>query len=136
MAVETLADLGYLGDEVMPALTAALNDESIEVRRHAVDALGISLQNSANGVPALIQALGDKDEFMRRGAALALSRIGEKAEEATPALTHALNDENRYVRGKAVHALQRIGTPAAQDALVHFLLTSQWCYSTNKDSLY
>ena len=24
----------------------------------------------------------------------------------------------------------------AQDALVHFLLTSQWCYSTNKDSLY
>ena len=136
MAVETLADLGYLSDEVMPALTAALNDESIEVRRHAVDALGISLQDSANGVPALIQALGDEAEFMRRGAALALSRIGEKAEEATPALTHALNDENRYVRGKAVHALQRIGTPAAQDALVHFLLTSQWCYSTNKDSLY
>ena len=81
-------------------------------------------------------ALGDEDEFMRRGAALALSRIGEKSEEAVPALTHALNDENRYVRGKAVHALQRIGTPAAQDALVHFLLTSQWCYSTNKDSLY
>ncbi len=136
MAVETLADLGYLGDEVMPALTAALNDESIEVRRHAVDALGISLQDSANGVPALIEALGDEDEFMRRGAALALARIGDKAEEATPALAHALNDENRYVRGKAVHALQRIGTPKAQDALVHFLLTSQWCYSTNKDSLY
>ena len=136
MAVETLADLGYLDDEVMPALTAALNDESIEVRRHAVDALGISLQSSANGVPALIEALGDEDEFMRRGAALALSRIGDKAEEATPALAHALNDENRYVRGKAVHALQRIGTPKAQDALVHFLLTSQWCYSTNKDSLY
>lgn len=136
MAVETLADLGNLGDEVMPALTAALNDESIEVRRHAVDALGISLQNSPNGVPALIGALGDEDEFMRRGAALALSRIGEKSEEAVPALTHALNDENRYVRGKAVHALQRIGTPKAQDALVHFLLTSQWCYSTNKDSLY
>ncbi len=136
MAVETLADLGYLGDEVMPALTAALNDDSIEVRRHAVDALGISLQNSANGVPALIEALGDEDELMRRGAALALSRIGDKADEATPALAHALNDENRYVRGKAVHALQRIGTPKAQDALVHFLLTSQWCYSTNKDSLY
>ena len=136
MAVETLADLGYLGDEVMPALTAALNDESVEVRRHAVDALGISLQDSANGVPALIGALGDEDELMRRGAALALARIGDKAEEATPALAHALNDENRYVRGKAVHALQRIGTPKAQDALVHFLLTSQWCYSTNKDSLY
>lgn len=136
MAVETLADLGFLGDEVMPTLQAALNDDSIEVRRHAVDALGISLQSSANGVPALIEALGDEDEFMRRGAALALSRIGEKAEEATPALAHALNDENRYVRGKAVHALQRIGTQKAQDALVHFLLTSQWCYSTNKDSLY
>ena len=44
MAVETLADLGFLGDEVMPTLAAALNDESIEVRRHAVDALGISGQ--------------------------------------------------------------------------------------------
>ena len=136
MAVETLADLAFLGDEVMPTLAAALNDESIEVRRHAVDALGISGQHSAAGVPALIDALSDEDEFTRRSAALALSRIGEKAEEATPALAHALNDEDRYVRGKAVHALQRIGTNAAQDALVHFLLTSQWCYSTTKDSLY
>jgi hypothetical protein len=136
MAVETLADLGFLGDEIMPTLQAALNDESIEVRRHAVDALGICLQNSANGVPALIDALGDEDEFMRRGAALALSRIGEKAQEATPALAHALNDENRYVRGKAVHALQRIGTSEANEALIHFLLTSQYCYSTTKDSLY
>lgn len=136
MAVETLADLGFLGNEVMPYLRVALEDESIEVRRHVVDALGICLQHTDNGVPALIEALGDEDEFMRRGAALALSRIGEKSEEAVPALTHALNDENRYVRGKAVHALQRIGTPAAQNALVHFLLTSQWCYSTNKDSLY
>ena len=88
----------------MPTLAAALNDESIEVRRHAVDALGISLQNSASGVPALIGALADEDEFTRRNAALALSRIGEQAEEATPALAHALNDEDRYVRGKAVHA--------------------------------
>ena len=136
MAIETLADLGFLGDEVMPYFRVALEDESIEVRRHVVDALGISLQNSANGVPALIGALADEDEFMRRGAALALSRIGAQAAEATPALAHALNDENRYVRGKAVHALQRIGSPEANEALIHFLLTSQYCYSTNKDSLY
>ena len=136
MAVETLADLAFLGDEVMPTLAAAMHDESIEVRRHAVDALGISGQHSAAGVPALIDALSNEDEFTRRSAALALSRIGEQAEEATPALAHALNDEDRYVRGKAVHALQRIGTQEAQDALVHFLLTSQWCYSTTKDSLY
>ena len=136
MAVETLADLGFLGDEVMPYLRVALEDESIEVRRHTVDALGICMQHSDNGVPALAEALGDEDEFMRRGAALALCRIGAQAEEATPALAQALNDENRYVRGKAVHALRRIGTPEAQDALVHFLLTSQWCYSTTKDSLY
>ena len=59
-----------------------------------------------------------------------------KRKRPRPCLRMHSNDENRYVRGKAVHALQRIGTQEAQDALVHFLLTSQWCYSTTKDSLY
>ena len=121
MAVETLADLGFLGDEVMPALTAALNDESIEVRRHAVDALGISLQNSADGVPALIGALADEDEFMRRGAALALSRIGEQAEEATPALAHALQ------RRKPLRARQ--GRPCAPAHRHNGKRRMRWCTS-------
>ncbi len=136
MAVETLADTSLAGAEAVPALAQASTDASVEVRRHAADGLGIAGQRSADGVPALIDALGDPDEILRRNACLALARIGAPADAATPALARALNDENRYVRGKAAHALRRIGTTQATDALLQFLLTSQYCYSTTKDSLY
>jgi len=135
-AVETLADIGLPAAEAVPLLNRALEDQSTMMRRHAAEALGTAGQLSSDGVAALAAALSNEDEFLRRSAALALARIGSMAEDATPALTVALEDEDRYVRGKAAHALRRIGTPEAQDALMHFLTTSQWCYSTTKDSMY
>ena len=136
MAVETLADMGPDAREAVPFLTTALQDESVDVRRHAADALGTSGQSTSAGIGPLAQALSDEDERVRRNAALSLARIGRNAEEATPALKAALKDDDRYVRGKAAEALRRIGTAEAQEALLDFLMTSRWCHTTTKDSLY
>jgi hypothetical protein len=135
-AIETLADIGLPAKDAVPHLSKALSDSSELVRRNAAEALGTTSQMTSDGVSALASVLTHEDEFLRRNAAIALARIGSGAEAATPALTVALGDHDRYVRGKAAHALRRIGTPEAQDALFHYLTTSQYCYSTNKDSLY
>ena len=135
-AVETLSDIGLPAREAVPLLTKALSDESIPVRRHAAEALGTASQLTSDGVGPLAGVLGHEDDLLRRYATLALARIGSNAHEATSELIEALEDEDRYVRGKAAHALRRIGTPDAQDALIHFLTSSLWCYSTTKDSLF
>ena len=135
-AAETLGDIGLPAGDAVPALVEAVRDGSMPVRRAAAEALGTTGQSSASAVPGLAEALGGEDEVLRRNAALALCRIGRYAEDAVPALSRALEDADRYVRGKAAHALYRIGTPAAQDVLVPFLMTSRWCSLTTKDSLY
>ncbi len=135
-AVETLADIGLPASIAVPRLTQALNDKSTKVRRHAAEALGTTSQLISDGASALAGVLLHEDEFLRRNAALALARIGPRAQGTTTALTAALSDNDRYVRGKATQALRRIGTPEAQEALFHYLTTSQWCYSTTKESMY
>ena len=121
-------------DESLKRITVL---ESVgRVRRHAAEALGTTSQLTSAGVAALANVLTHEDEFLRRNAAIALARIGSRAKDATRELTAALNDDDRYVRGKAAHALRRIGTPEAHDALFHYLTTSQYCYSTTKDSMY
>ena len=135
-AVETLGDIGLPAGDAVPLLNKALQDESVAVRRHGAEALGTTSQLTSDGVDALAGALSDEDEYVRRNAALALARIGTSAQDATAALTTALEDDDRYVRGKAAHALHRIGSPLAQEALMHFLTTSQWCHTTTGDSLY
>lgn len=135
-AIETLADIGLPAKDAVLHLRKALSDSSEMVRRNAAEALGTTSQLNSDGVSALAGALTHEDEFLRRNAAIALARIGSGAEDATSALTVALGDHDRYVRGKAAHALRRIATPEAQEALFHYLTTSQYCYSTTKDSLY
>jgi hypothetical protein len=135
-AIETLADIGLPASDAVPQLKHALSDSSEMVRRHAAEALGTTSQLTSDGVAALAGILSHEDEFLRRNAAIALARIGPGAKDATPELTTALGDHDRYVRGKAAHALRRIGTPEAQDALFHYLTTSQYCYSTTADSMY
>ena len=135
-AVETLGDIGLAASEAEPLLNKALQDESVQVRRYAAEALGTTSQLTSDGSGGLSGALSDEDGYVRRNAALALARIGPRAQDATSALAAALEDQDRYVRGKAAHALHRIGSPQAQDALMRFLTTSQWCHSTTSDSPY
>ncbi|MCB0107326.1 MAG: HEAT repeat domain-containing protein [Caldilineaceae bacterium] len=123
------------------ALAALTRDPSEWVRRNTVEALG-TLEVAGNhaaqevAVAALCDALQDSDGQVRFTTGLSLARIGRPAAAAVPALTRALQDENRYVRANAVDALRRIDTQEAQSALVDYLLSTRWCYSTTPESTF
>ena len=135
--METLGDIGLAAKDATSALGHALTDESLQVRRHAAEAIGIAGPSSADGVPALIDALQSQDDELRRNnSALALAKTGEHASEAVPMLKGTLRDRDRYVRGQAVEALRRIGTPEARQVLIDDLMTSRWCEITTSDSLF
>ena len=88
------------------------------------------------GLLILAGLLADEDAQTRFNAAYALARFGARADEAVPALARALKDSNRYVRNHSAEALRHIGTPAAQQALMDFLLVSRWCPITTKESTF
>jgi uncharacterized protein (TIGR02996 family) len=134
--------LGRIGPSAVPALAAALRDESGHVRRQAarvlqtigpgavaaVPTLIAALQDDiaevrvnaetalgkigAGAVEALSTALQDHNANVRRGAAWALDGIGRNAVKAIPTLIAALRDEYEVVRCGAASALGRIGPRA------------------------
>ena len=121
----------------VPNLVSLLDDESVNIRRNVVEALGIIQGNTDTSVHALAKALvKDEDKQTRFTSALSLARIGPAAEEAVPALKDALKDNDRYVRGYGVEALKYIGTPEAKSVLIDHLMTMRWCTSTNKASTF
>ena len=133
-AAEALGDIGSPAQAAVPALAAALEDESERVRFHAAEALGTVNQQESTAIPALSAALRDENERVRQDAALALARIGPHAAEAVSALEAVFSDGNMYVRGDAVHALYRIGTPEAREILFRFLMRTRWCSVTDRVS--
>jgi HEAT repeat protein len=133
------------GDDVIDALTQALLDKSIYVRRSAYDALKVIEYNRVfksliaslespdavvrldaivalgrigdrRSVKALIRALGDVDAGVRKCAIMALGRIGDK--KALNPLIGALNDPDGGVRKEAAKALGSIGSPKAASGLI------------------
>jgi HEAT repeat protein len=73
--------LGIVGappDQAVPALTAALADESPEVRREAATALGAFGAAATPALPALRKAGGDPNEDVAREATRAMLRVQEK----------------------------------------------------------
>ncbi len=136
-AIETLGDLGKEASKSMNTLLHALNDPSIQVRRHASEAIGlVANKDSDNPTDHLINTLNDPDDVIRRNTVLSLAKIGPGADAAVPKLIETLDDNDRYVRGKALEALKRIGTNTSTEFLISHLMTSRWCDITNKESLY
>jgi hypothetical protein len=135
-AAFALGDMGGQAGEAVEPLARLGADPSPFVRRHAAEALGTIAGRPEAAVPALVELLGDEDAQTRFNAAYALARFGPRAEAAVPALARALEDDNRYVRNHSAEALRHIGTPAAQEALMDFLLVSRWCPLTTKESTF
>ena len=133
-AAEALGDIGSPAQAAVPALVAALEDESERVRFHAAEALGTVSQGESTTIPALSAALRDENERVRQDAALALARIGPHAADAARALGGVFSDGNMYVRGDAVHAVYRIGTPEAREILFRYLMKTRWCSVTDRAS--
>ncbi len=104
--------MGQIGSDAnlaVPALIIALEDEKLNVRRAAAEALGQIGSDAQLAVPALITALEDENPNIRTRAVFALGQIGSDAQLAVPALITALEDENRSVGHSAAFALGQIG---------------------------
>ncbi len=102
----------------VPALTAALQDESHEVRSVAVLSLEKYGEPARSAVPALTRALQDEHWNVRGNAACALGDLGGEAQ--VPDLITALEDEAPYVRGCAAEGLGELG-PLASHALPYLV---------------
>jgi len=102
---------------------AAINDPYPEVRRYAVEALGLAEAPAA--AETLTQALGDEGSAeVRAAAARYLGRFGDA--KAVPALIARFTDEDADVRWAAVRSvgqLGQIGGASAERALQN-LITS------------
>ncbi len=111
--------LGLIGPPSAPAvepLTRAIQSPSLEVRDHAVDALGRIGSAAAAAVPTIIAEMDLPPHHInyaplaafRREAARSLGRIGPAAKAAVPLLGRALKNEDLGYRIQAALALWRI----------------------------
>ncbi len=103
--------------KVIDALTAAMKDTDLEVREHAVMALGRLRDKRAT--PALTAALADSSADVRENAAQALGQARDAA--AVAPLVAALKDTDADVREQAAFALSQLRDPAAAPALAGLL---------------
>jgi len=123
---EIIKNLRRLGEGALPALTRALSDPDVQMRRNAALALvylgGGYLAEAQprldikGAMPELIRATEDEDADVRAWAAHALAEMGPGAEPAVPALVRLLSDKEEGPRNTSCLALWRIG-PAAKAAL-------------------
>ncbi len=117
--------LGYIGSEVaIGSLSEALQDENVEVRESAVEALGV--------IRALEGALSDEVKDVRMSAVEVLGDIG--SEVSIDSLRKVLQDEDVEVRKSAMGALGAIGGDEAVLALEGTLLLEEdedlWQFAT------
>jgi HEAT repeat protein len=121
------------GQNAIPPLIGALQDNDIQMRRNACYALGSfgtlgwlchPWLDTHAALPSLIRATGDHDAGVRSEAANALGKIGPAASNAVPALIEMLKgpETDRGIRLSAARALGKIGPTAdAISALVPLL---------------
>jgi HEAT repeat protein len=117
--------LGFQGESAqaaIPALVAALNDTSSEVRFSAAGALkridpeaARKAGADAARVPNLVKWLQRPEPSARQAAAEELAKLKNLARPAVPALRAALNDVDLDVRASAAKALNAIDTDTASE---------------------
>ena len=112
---QTFEIIQRIGPPAIPLLVELLRDESISLRRSALNEL-IDLAPDTQWIqPALRRALRDEDSVVAGDAARALGALGPRASPSVRALVKTLSHENPYVRIYAAEALASIG-PKAQAA--------------------
>lgn len=116
----------YLGPKGVLALSRALHDEDVHLRKNAALALEVlgggwydkswPKLDMRPALPALIAALQDSEPNVRAWAALAIGDIGPDAERAVPDLIGLLSNPDEGSRNTACIGLRGIG-PAAKASL-------------------
>ncbi|HEY7310702.1 MAG TPA: HEAT repeat domain-containing protein [Gemmataceae bacterium] len=82
--VHTLQERKTDAAEVVPALTATLQDDNTYVRRDAARALGSFGAEATSAIPALQAARRDREPSVRKAADIALSRIDPQFGNSSP----------------------------------------------------
>ncbi|HJZ54841.1 MAG TPA: HEAT repeat domain-containing protein [Gemmataceae bacterium] len=118
-ALRTLAAGAMIPDDAIPALVAALNDPSAEVRIGAAVALAsLGEKARAEALGPLLDRAADADPAVRKAAAAALAKIGPVGPDDKPVLTRKLADPDARVRGAAAVAFAPLITSGEQAAEV------------------
>ena len=97
-------------------LIQALSDRNVNVRNHAVSALGRIGEVAKDIIPALIMAFTDEDEAVCECATGALGKVGEPA---IPALMETLGDSDNQISFFAAFSLGWMVDTPAVSALRH-----------------
>ncbi|MBN1883536.1 MAG: HEAT repeat domain-containing protein [Deltaproteobacteria bacterium] len=114
-------------DEVVLALTNALDDSDAQVRRNAAQALGVFADDACGSMPVLVELVFDEDEWVRLEACTTLGLLMQAGCLPTngtiDALIRALSDEFAWVRRAAAEGLRYAGPDGtgALDALTRAL---------------
>ena len=113
-ALRALAEMP--GEEVVPILIQALEDEDFAVRQCA--ALGLQRHPHERAIPALLDTLSDSDPMLIWLAGNALAAVGAPA---TPALLERLPQATPRTRLEIMRVLALIGDHASIPALFEAL---------------
>jgi len=91
----------------------SLNDASPDVRRAAIDGLGMHAKpKDGRVVETLVKAIGDREPPVRRAAAMALGRVGGDAAPGTLISGYlADHDGDPFLKDGYLRALERLGKP-------------------------
>lgn len=114
-------------DELIVALTDALDDPDVSVRKNAARSLGIFAEDACGSISAIAELVSDGDEWVRLEAVETLGFLIQAgcppADETVAALTRALSDEFSWVRREAARGLGYAGIDGigALDALTRAL---------------
>jgi HEAT repeat protein len=111
-----------IGEAAAPRLAALLDADDADIRRAALDVLGLigSAADSAHAAASL----SDGSAEVRAAAARALGRLGGRA--GSEELQRALGDRVAFVRAQAANALARVGDRSAAPALVGLARTDEY----------
>lgn len=101
MAVYALGKMDPAGN--IDILKAALEDESPEIRKHALEAVASLCQNSEVWLELLVSRLRDENRDVRQTVVEIMGQCFSTA--ATPHLLHALHDDDDWVKVRALEVL-------------------------------
>lgn len=108
----TALSMGPKVNDVVPPLTAILNDANPFVRLHAAETLYKCPGNEATAVKSLIEHLDHKDANVRWLSIFIMGEALPKSQNVVEALTLALYDSDNRIRAGAAFALGGIGRDA------------------------
>ncbi|UYP44909.1 hypothetical protein NEF87_001194 [Candidatus Lokiarchaeum ossiferum] len=99
----------FFGEAIVQPIIDLLGDEDMEVRKQAIEILGMTKDNRA--VPPLISSLHDKEPDVRYCAMASLANIGDK--NASSHLESCIDSDNWQDRYYAIDSIGMIANPAA-----------------------